>query len=153
VELRDRVWEALRAVRYPGYSRDIVSFGLVQNVTAQGDVVGVALRVAHLSAEVQETLEREVREAIRRIPGVRVVEVVRVAPTRRGGTVGNFSPTAPRLARRILGVASGKGGVGKSTVTTNLAAALALEGLRVGVLDADVYGFSIARMMGVREAP
>jgi ATP-binding protein involved in chromosome partitioning len=153
VELRDRVWEALRAVRYPGYSRDIVSFGLVQNVTAQGDVVGVALRVAHLSAEVQETLEREVRKVIRRIPGVRVVEVVRVAPTRRGGTVGNFSPTAPRLARRILGVASGKGGVGKSTVTTNLAAALALEGLRVGVLDADVYGFSIARMMGVREAP
>ncbi len=153
MELRDRVWEALRAVRYPGYSRDIVSFGLVQNVTAQGDVVGVALRVAHLSSEIQETLEREVRKVILRIPGVRVVEVVRVAPTRRGGTVGNFSPTAPRLARRILGVASGKGGVGKSTVTTNLAAALALEGLRVGVLDADVYGFSIARMMGVRERP
>lgn len=152
MDLRDRAWEALRSVRYPGYSRDVVSFGLVQRVTAQGDVVGVALAVAHLAPEVQEQLEREVRRALLEIPGVRVVEVVRVAPTQAARPAQPGAARA-RLAARALAVASGKGGVGKSTVTVNLAAALAREGVRVGVLDADVYGFSIARMLGVREHP
>lgn len=152
MDLRDRVWEALRSVRYPGYSRDVVSFGVVQRITAQGDVVGVALAVAHLAPEVQEELEREVRRALLEIPGVLVVEVVRVAPTQAARPAQPGAAWA-RLAARALAVASGKGGVGKSTVTVNLAAALALEGVRVGVLDADVYGFSIARMLGVREHP
>ncbi|MDR7414993.1 MAG: Mrp/NBP35 family ATP-binding protein [Armatimonadota bacterium] len=152
MELKDQVWEVLRGVRYPGYTRDIVSFGLVRRVTAQRDVVGVALAVAHLAPEVQEALEREVRRAVLGLPGVRVVEVVRVAPAGGRQNAPRSSPEVP-LARRAVAVASGKGGVGKSTVTTNLAAALALEGLRVGVLDADVYGFSIARMLGVTDRP
>ncbi len=152
MELRDRVWEALRSVRYPGYSRDVVSFGLVQRVTAQADVVGIALAVAHLAPEVQEELEREVRRAVLQLPGVRVVEVVRVTPA-RAPRPAQPTATRTRVAARALAVASGKGGVGKSTVTANLAATLALEGVRVGVLDADVYGFSIARMLGVRERP
>lgn len=152
MELRGQVWDALKKVRYPGYRRDIVSFGLVHNVTAQGDVVGVALRVAHLSPEIQEALDGEVREAVLRLSGVRVVEVVRVGPARREGP-SRPSPTARQLAHRIFGIASGKGGVGKFTITANLAAALSLEGLRAGVLDSDVYGFSIARMLGVRQQP
>jgi ATP-binding protein involved in chromosome partitioning len=155
VELHDRVWEALRTVPYPGYRRDVVSFGLVQKVTAQAGVVGVALAVAHLPPAVQEELEREVRRAVLALPGVRAVEVVRVAPPGlRRVTPAEGLPRGDKLlAARVLGVVSGKGGVGKSTVTANLAAAMAAEGLKAGILDADVYGFSIARMMGVREAP
>jgi ATP-binding protein involved in chromosome partitioning len=155
VELHDRVWEALRTVPYPGYRRDVVSFGLVQKVTAQAGVVGVALAVAHLRPAVQEELEREVRRAVLALPGVRAVEVVRVAPPGlRRVTPAEGLPRGDKLlAARVLGVVSGKGGVGKSTVTANLAAAMAAEGLKAGILDADVYGFSIARMMGVREAP
>ncbi|MFN3285542.1 MAG: P-loop NTPase [bacterium] len=153
MQLRDRVWEALRRVRYPGYSRDIVSFGLVQNVTASGDVVGIALRIEHLDPSVQESLERDVRQAVLEVAGVRTVEVVRVAPPGTRAVPPTPADRGPRLADRVFGVASGKGGVGKSSVTTNLAAALALDGLRVGVLDADVYGFSIARMLGVRQRP
>lgn len=153
MQLRDRVWDALRRVRYPGYSRDIVSFGLVQNVTASGDVVGVALRIEHLDSSVQEILEREVRRAVLGLGNVRAVEVVRVPPPAGRPASPANAQTRPRLAARVFGIASGKGGVGKSSVTTNLAAALALDGLRVGVLDADVYGFSIARMLGVRKRP
>ncbi|MDR7514727.1 MAG: Mrp/NBP35 family ATP-binding protein [Armatimonadota bacterium] len=153
MQLRDRVWEALRRVRYPGYSRDIVSFGLVQNVTASGDVVGIALRIQHLDSSTQEILEREVRRAVLELGGVRTVEVVRVAPPGTRAPTPTAADRRPRLATRVFGVASGKGGVGKSSITTNLAAALVLDGLRVGVLDADVYGFSIARMLGVRERP
>ncbi|MDR7447349.1 MAG: Mrp/NBP35 family ATP-binding protein [Armatimonadota bacterium] len=153
MQLRDRVWEALRRVRYPGYSRDIVSFGLVQNVTASGDVVGIALRIQHLDSSTQEILEREVRRAVLELGGVRTVEVVRVAPPATRAPTPTAADRRPRLATRVFGVASGKGGVGKSSITTNLAAALVLDGLRVGVLDADVYGFSIARMLGVRERP
>lgn len=154
MELKDRVWEALRQIRYPGYSRDIVSFGLVQRVTAQGDVVGVALAISHLDPKIQQSLEEEVRRAVRSLPEVRVAEVVRVGPPPRAGSVRpERLERSPHIARRVLAVASGKGGVGKSTLTANLAAALADEGLRVGLLDADVYGFSIARMLGVREPP
>jgi ATP-binding protein involved in chromosome partitioning len=153
VELKDRVWEALRRVRYPGYSRDIVSFGLVQNVTAVQGVVGIALRIAHLAPPAQEAVEQQVRQAVLQVPGVRLVEVARVAPPGVRLASSAAPETTPRLARRVLGIASGKGGVGKSTVTVNLAAALAAEGFRVGVLDADVYGFSVARMLGVRERP
>lgn len=153
MQLRDRVWEALRGVRYPGYSRDIVSFGLVQNVTASRDVVGIALRVGHLAPSVQEVLEREVRRAVLGLEGVRAVEVVRLAPPGRHPASPAATQTRPRLAGRVFAIASGKGGVGKSSVTTNLAAALALDGLGVGILDADVYGFSVARMLRVRERP
>lgn len=152
MELKDRVWEALRQIRYPGYSRDIVSFGLVQRVTAQRDVVGVALAVSHLDSRIQQILEEEVRRVVQGLPEVRVVEVVRVGPPPRVGSTQIRRPDV-RIASRVLAVASGKGGVGKSTVTANLAAAVADQGLRVGLLDADVYGFSIARMLGVHEPP
>lgn len=157
MSLKDQVWQALRRIPYPGYSRDIVSFGLVQRVTAveEKGVVAVALAVAHLPAETQGRILHEVEQALRALPNVRSVEVVAVAP-------GPLRPSwssrpAPQRGRgegieaktRFIPVASGKGGVGKSTVTVNLAVALRKRGARVGIIDADVYGFSIPRMLGV----
>jgi len=158
VSLKDQVWQTLRRIPYPGYSRDIVSFGLVQKVTVSEEkgVVAVALAIAHLPPESRDHLLREVDRTLRALPGIRAVEIVAVAPgparpsgaIRPHATWGAGGESAGKT--RFLAIASGKGGVGKSTVTVNLAMAMQKRGAKVGIIDADVYGFSIPRMLGVR---
>jgi len=150
------VRQALTAVKYPGYSRDIVSFGLVQGITIEQDTVRVALQLSTANAEVVRQIRQEAERVLRTLPDVKQVQVDVSQPTAPPGS-GAASPWANqnRLAgvRRILAVASGKGGVGKSTVSVNLACALHQQGLQVGLLDCDIYGPSIPLMMGVRERP
>ncbi len=146
--------EALRAVRYPGYTRDVVSFGIVKDLRAEDGDVSVRLEIGPGTAAVAGPLERDVRAALL-AAGARSVEV-RVA-TAAPPSLSGAAPAPDRAllpgVRHAVAVASGKGGVGKSTVAVNLAIALARRGAAVGLLDADIYGPSIPLMMGVDARP
>lgn len=153
-----QVYEALKTVKYPGYSRDIVSFGMVKGINIQGQDLMVAIEMTTNQSEIATQIQRAVEEALRTVPGVGAVQVdLRVKQQPPAGAQGQPSavPHPQQLpgVHDIIAVASGKGGVGKSTVATNIAVALAMSGLRTGLLDADIYGPSIPLMMGVHEKP
>ena len=164
----DDVHAALAGVIDPEIRRPITELGMVRSVDVvpAGDgvevVVGVDLTTA--GCPLKDTITRDVTAAVTALDGVVGVRVdlgVMSAEQRtelrtmlRGGTAEPVIPFAqPDSLTRVYAIASGKGGVGKSSVTANLAVALAAEGLSVGVLDADVYGFSIPRMLGVTQSP
>ena len=156
----ETVIDALRRVRYPGFSRDIVSFGIVKNVTVgdNGRDVTVLFQVATNQPVVPQQIQQEAGAALRTLPGVGEVDLRfdiqnPVAAQPAGGAGG--APGGVMAAqgiegiKHIVAVASGKGGVGKSTVAANLALALEASGARVGLCDCDLYGPSIALMFGV----
>ncbi len=152
--MQEAILNALRSIKYPGYSRDIVSFGLVKDLAVNHGAVSILLQLTSASPEHAGQIKREAEDALKALPGVKAVHVdVRVATT----TAPAQSPWAnqnkvPGIGR-IVAVASGKGGVGKSTCSVNLACALMHLGARVGLLDCDIYGPSIPLMMGVRQKP
>jgi ATP-binding protein involved in chromosome partitioning len=142
------ILERLKQVRYPGFSRDIVSFGFVKDVEVSSHGVTVRLAPTTANAEVVQQIEDAVRAAVAAMPGLPgPVNVVREAAT---GVRPRGPQPIPGVAA-VVAVASGKGGVGKSTIATNLALALATLLPRVGLMDADVYGPSIPLMLGIHE--
>ncbi len=161
----DAVRTALATVDDPEIRRPITELGMVKDVTVGADGhVQVALFLTVAGCPMKETLTRDVTAAVNTLDGVTGVAVeldVMSAQQReelrtmlRGGTPEKEVPFArPGSRTRVFAVASGKGGVGKSSVTVNLAVAMAQEGLSVGVVDADVHGFSVPRMLGVDRAP
>jgi ATP-binding protein involved in chromosome partitioning len=152
----DDIKKALSAVKYPGYSRDIVSFGLVKQIAAKDGVVSVAMQLTTANPEVANQIKSESESVLKALPGVTRAQV-EVSQPGAQPTAAPPSPWAQQHKvpgiRRIVAVASGKGGVGKSTVSANLACALQQLGARVGLLDCDIYGPSIPLMMGVHERP
>ena len=147
---------ALAAVKYPGYSRDIVSFGLVKEISTKNGAVSVAMQLTGNNPEAAQQIKAESERILKALPGVNAVHVeVRQQPG--APAAGAQSPWSQQNKvpgiRRIVAVASGKGGVGKSTMSVNLACGLQLLGARVGLLDCDIYGPSIPLMMGVHEKP
>jgi ATP-binding protein involved in chromosome partitioning len=158
-----QVYETLKTVKYPGYTRDIVSFGLVKSVQVRGQDVDVGIQMTTNQQDVATQIQQATEEALRALPGTGAVQVeVRLkdqARKEQGSAEGHMQQqAAPHVAplpgvQNIIAVASGKGGVGKSTVATNLAVALSMAGLRTGLLDADIYGPSIPLMMGVHDRP
>lgn len=162
---QDALRAALDTVLDPEIRKPITELGMVESATCddQGRVsVTVLLTVA--ACPLKDTLTRDVTNAVSAVAGVSAVEVTlgvmndeqrtALRTQLRGGNAEREIPFAkPGSLTRVYAVASGKGGVGKSSVTANLAAALAEQGLKVGVVDADIYGFSIPRMLGVAGSP
>jgi ATP-binding protein involved in chromosome partitioning len=149
----ERVLDALRAVLFPGFRRDVVTLGMVTDVHVSEDLVRVALRPGTDKPEVRQQLARAVEAALGRLPGV-----ARIAIEMAGAEAGRGQdPFAGRSALpgvgHVVAVASAKGGVGKSTVAANLAVALAAAGHTTGLLDADVYGPSVDVMFGTAARP
>jgi len=147
---------ALRGVKYPGFSRDVVSFGLVKHVAISGGGVNVVMNLTSPNPDAARQLKEDSERVLKALPGVAQVVVEIQQPGTAAGTVA-ASPWSqqsklPGLSR-IVAVASGKGGVGKSTVSVNLACALQHLGRKVGLLDCDIYGPSVPLMMGVHDKP
>jgi ATP-binding protein involved in chromosome partitioning len=141
------VLDRLKRVPYPGFTRDIVSFGMVKDVEVSSTGVTVHLAPSTAQEDVLRQIVDAVRAAVEAMPDTGRVEIVTTAPP----------PSRPRGpqpipgVRHVVAVASGKGGVGKSTVATNLALALATLRPAIGLMDADVYGPSVPLMLGIEE--
>ncbi len=150
----DFIRDALRQVRYPGFSRDIVSFGLVKDIRCEPGLVTVKIEIATRDPKVPEQVFREAHAVLDPLPDIGTVKIdveIKDAPAgAAGGSVGKSSIPG---VKRVIAVASGKGGVGKSTVSANLAVALAATGAKVGLCDCDLYGPSVAQMFGTTERP
>jgi len=153
----EAIKEALKAVKYPGYSRDIVSFGLIKDIAANQDAVSVVMQLTTPNEEVAKQIKAECERVLGALPEVKhlYVDVRQPAATPGQPPPGAGMPKPQNVpgVKRIIAVASGKGGVGKSTVSVNLACALRHNGARVGLLDCDIYGPSIPLMMGIRGKP
>lgn len=156
----ERITDALRGVTYPGLTRDIVSFGMLDRVSVCDGRVKVRLALRATDPAAKALLELRVTRAVQDTGASSVIVEV-VAPTPRTDalpTTAARAPTDPwadqvRLSRvtHVIAVGAGKGGVGKSTVALNLALALSRGGLRIGVLDADIYGPSLPILLGVED--
>jgi ATP-binding protein involved in chromosome partitioning len=144
------ILETLKAVIDPDLGRDIVSLGFVKNLQVEGKVVSFDLELTTPACPARDKMVEEARRALMTLPEVDEVNIHVTAQVR--STQKERRPLAPGV-KNIVPVASGKGGVGKSTVSVNLAVALAQSGAQVGLLDADVYGPSIPTIMGVKEPP
>ncbi len=158
---REAVLAILKTVNYPGFSRDIVSFGMVSDIKLSGDEVCVVLAIATQNESQKDALQNAVIEALTGQGGLTKVEVEITAPEPKGnGQPQVATPGAPASqgstipgVKHTLAVASGKGGVGKSTVAVNMAAAMAKTGAAVGILDLDIYGPSLPMIMGIQGQP
>jgi ATP-binding protein involved in chromosome partitioning len=174
--LKERVLDALKHVKGPNLSDDIVSLGLVSEVVIRGGKVYFAISVDPVRASELEGLRRAAEQAVKELPGVEAVAVTLTADREAGsppaggnGARARAAPASPvargaaQAARHrtgaipgvanIVAVASGKGGVGKSTTAVNIALGLQASGLKVGVLDADIYGPSMPRLLGIKGRP
>jgi ATP-binding protein involved in chromosome partitioning len=144
----DQVMLALGKVLEPEVNRDLVSLGMVKNVAARDGVVSFTIRLREAGSPLQVPIERRARHSVLAIPGVKDVNITFETGPRsqlRDTSKLNFG------AKAVIAVASGKGGVGKSTVAVNLAIALAQQGQRVGLLDGDIHGPNVPLMMGIAD--
>ena len=148
----EQVLNALKAVQDPDLRRDIVSLGFVKDVTVNGGRVAFTIELTTPACPVRDLMKEEARVAVAKLPGVSQVDVTMTAQVRTSiptQPAGGLIPTI----KNVIPIASGKGGVGKSTVSANLALALARSGARVGLMDADVYGPSIPTLLGITTQP
>jgi ATP-binding protein involved in chromosome partitioning len=151
----DQIRNALTAVKYPGFSRDIASFGLIKAVRVEGKDVQVDISLATKDASIPRQIHESAMSVLKALPGVGDVRLnfdIKEPPGAQAGAGGAVTSSIPGV-KHVIAIASGKGGVGKSTVAANLAIALSKTGAKVGLCDCDLYGPSIAHMFGTNERP
>jgi ATP-binding protein involved in chromosome partitioning len=159
---RDEILQSLRAVIDPELRQDIVELGMVRSIDQAPDgAVAVKVSLTTPGCPIRSHFQTAVVKAVSDLAGVTRVDVSfdvlndqeKAGLQRKLGRSGGLPEGALAEVSNVVCVGSGKGGVGKSTITANLAAALAADGKKVGVLDADVWGYSIPRMFGVSGRP
>ncbi len=146
---KELVENALKKVTYPGFTKDIVTFGFVKDIAIDGGAVSVTVEITSSAPEVAHQITMEATEELKRA-GATSVNVNINAPKIPRESSSKGKNIAPHVKNFVM-ISSGKGGVGKSTSSVNLAVALAMQGKKVGLLDADIYGPNIPRMMGVED--
>ena len=144
------VLEALRQIKDPDLHKDIVTLGFIKDLRIEGGIVSFRIVLTTPACPVKAEMESAARELVGGLPGVTNVKVTMDAEVPRGRGLGE--KIVIEGIKNIVAVSSGKGGVGKSTVAVNLAVSLALEGARVGLMDADVYGPNVPIMLGASDA-
>jgi ATP-binding protein involved in chromosome partitioning len=145
----EQVLGALATIQDPDLGRDVVSLGMIKDLQVAGGRVSFTFELTTPACPVRDLFESQAREAVAGLAGVEAVAIRMTSNVRASGPAGGLLPDV----KNTIAIASGKGGVGKSTVSANLAVALAGEGARVGLLDADVYGATIPSVMGTSEQP
>ena len=157
----EAILNILKQVKYPGFSRDIVSFGLVQKAELHGKLAKVTLELSTADQTLPNAIKKEVEEALLADETIEEAEVLVTVKSNQGPTGGQSQQSNENLSgvKRIIAIASGKGGVGKSTLTVNIASALARmknekdEPLKVGIMDCDLYGPSVPLLLGAADRP
>lgn len=147
----EQVLDALRSVQDPDLKKDIVSLGFIKNLTVENDRVAFQIELTTPACPVKDLMRDEAKKAVEGIAGVRDIEIGMTAQVRSSVTA--MPQSLAPMIKNIIPIASGKGGVGKSTVSANLAVALAKTGARVGLMDVDVYGPSIPTILGINATP
>lgn len=157
--LVDQIQVALSKVSDPELHRSITELGMIESVSVNGSNAIVQILLTISGCPMRDRLDRDVKAAAMSVDGISSVDLTfgamseeqrnNVKKIMRGGRDKTIQFAEPSSLTRVIGIASGKGGVGKSSITVNLAVAAARKGLKVGVLDADVYGHSVPRLMGV----
>ncbi len=162
--MKDKIYEILKTIKYPGYSRDLVSFGMVREIKVENSVVHIKLFITSPKEETIKQIEAEIKKKVGELEEVKEVkvEIEKVSrqttppPKAKGAEEVKKGPFADQQkipgVKCVVAVASGKGGVGKTTVAVNLALALSKLGYRVGLMDADVYGPNVPTMLGIENA-
>ena len=149
---QDQVLEALKQVQDPDLKKDLVTLGMIQDLDlSQPGKISLRVVLTTPACPLKEKIKADVVQVLEKLPGVQEVQVQMDAQVRRSGA-GVGTGAIPGV-KNVIAVSSGKGGVGKSTVAVNLAVSLALDGAKVGLIDADVYGPNGPTLLGVTEEP
>ena len=151
---KNKVKELLSKINYPGFNRDIVSFGMVDSIQIESDNVIIKLKITSQDNEKKKLLVENIKENLSKYFSLVLVEIDEKNNTNlASGSQGSVSePVLPKV-KNVIAIASGKGGVGKSTVASNVACGLNNKGFKVGLLDLDIYGPSLPIVLGINEQP
>lgn len=150
---QSQILDILKTIQYPGFSRDIVSFGMIEKIHVEGKSLTVTLKLSTQQQDKKDTVIRLVKEKLESAGAFDSIKITQIEGPPSGPQPQGQIPEAMPGVKHILAVASGKGGVGKSTIAANLACALKNKGCSVGLLDLDIYGPSLPIILGISDQP